>query len=451
MYPIASRDHDDRDTVASRGRERLRKSQLVDHRPLHTRITSDRLRRGPVRAVGVVAFTAATVLMASAYANAEPPDAGPSCPDLYVFGVQGTSESSRTADPQSTTGMVGQIFGSITHDGTIGYQEIGYDAAFGGAPGTGPGQSTFTASASEAGQKLGDAATSFHAQCPATRIGFVAFSQGAGVVSDFARDVGAGRTSIPPDRVAGVAVLSDWTRPPGAEPIPGRPGQTSTDPVPGTEATASSQVQFRPVPSTAGIAPNIEDFGDLTGHVVEICIPGDLSCDAPPHAQLLRAAGGVVAQADLHDPIAAVGTLAATASAAVSNAATTAVLDDVQIDQGQVNYLPAETISARIADGADPRNGTPTPQQQQDAAARIAQVAAAVAADPLGQIPRLAGQIGAAIDDNLAANADLANPATLARYAGVVANHTGYANSGDTQRVATWLDALSHDIGQAAP
>ncbi|MBO0878814.1 MAG: cutinase family protein [Mycobacterium sp.] len=398
-------------------------------------------------AVGAMVCTAAAIAMAPASAAAAP--AAPTCPDLFVLGVQGTSESNPAADPLATTGMIGQVFGPLANNRNIGHTTIPYVAAFGGAPGTGLDSTPFATSQAQAEQHLDATATSKSAQCPSTSLAFVGFSQGGGVVADYARKIGAGATSIRPDRVAGVAAISDWTRAPGGDRIPGRPGQTTPDPPAGTTGVATSHVHLPPVPTSGGIGANTTGFGSLTGHVAEICAAGDLSCDAPPHAELLRAAGGIAAQADLHDPVAAAATLSAGASRALVSAKASLALNDLHVEGGQVNYVPAEPASQRLADAADPRHAQPTPDQQRAADGRIAQAVAAVAADPVRQLPRLGGQIGAAIGANLAANADLTNPATLAKYGNVVASHTGYGARGDTQKVSEWVGAMAHDIERA--
>ncbi|MBF6171149.1 cutinase family protein [Nocardia blacklockiae] len=369
-----------------------------------------------------------------------------SCPDLYVLGVQGTSESSSAADPSAISGMIGTVFGPmLAQEGVIGHATIPYPAGFGGAPGTGPSTESFAASVTEAGDRLDAAAADVVARCPETRIAVAAYSQGAGGAADFARRVGAGQGPVNSDQVAGVALLSDWTRPYGPDPIPGRPGQTSPDPVPGTDGAATTQIHFGPVPASGGIGSESEGFGDLTGRVAEICTPGDLSCDAPENAQAFRAAAGLAAQADLRDPISAAHSLGEAWSSAASKASTTVVLDDLHVDQGQVNLVPAESLSERVADAADPREPMPTSDQQQAVAAKFGEAVAAVVTDP-AQIPRLAGQVGAAIAANLADNAALADPATWARIATTVAAHTSYAANGASQQVADWFASAARDL-----
>ena len=414
---------------------------------LSRRAKAGRRARAGLATLGAAGCTAAVMAMVSPQAMADTPAPVTACPDLVVLGVQGTGESSPTADPLAITGMIGHVFGPLlARDPSVGHVTIPYAAGFGGAPGTGPSNLPFATSATEAGERLDATASDIVVRCPGTRLALVGFSQGGGVVSEEARRIGAGDSSVSADRVGGVAIISDWTRPNGGEQIPGRPGQVSPDPPPGADNNESSPVAFAPVPFSGGIAPDAGDFGALTGRVAEFCTAGDLSCDAPAHAEVLRAAGGVAARANLSDPLTAAQSLTSVAASAVSETTAAVVLDDVYVANGQVSYSPSQPISTRLADAADPRQAPPTPDQQQAASEGISQAAAAIVADPLGQIPRLAGQISAAINDNLAANADLADPAAIARYAGVVGSHTSYAANGVTRQVADWFADMSRDL-----
>ncbi|MEV0297039.1 cutinase family protein [Nocardia sp. NPDC050710] len=406
-------------------------------------------RSAHVGAWGAVAVTAAAVVAAGSGAAAAEDGAVPlaGCPGLLVIGVQGTSESSPTASPTLDTGMLGTMFGPMLSRGVdIDRVYIGYSASFGGAVGTGPGVQPYADSTAQARARLDATAAEAIAQCPGTQLAVAGFSQGAAVVSGFAQDVGAGHGPVPADRIAGVALLSDPTRPSGGEPIPGRPGQVTPDPAPGTDGTTTSQVRLAPVPPSGGIADTGTHFDALEGRVGEFCAPHDLACDAPDNAAALQVAAGVAAQADLRDPITAVGSLAVAWQAAASEAGNEVILADVTVEAGQVNYVPGKTVSQRLAEAADPTAADPGPQQAQAAADKTGQVVAAIAADPLGQIPRLVGQIGAAIGAELAANADLFNPATLMHYASAITSHTSYGASGQTANAADWFAAVSHDL-----
>jgi hypothetical protein len=376
---------------------------------------------------------------------------GQDCPALYVLGVQGTSESSPTADPFADSGMLGEMFRPMLAEGAgIQRAYVPYVASFGGAIGTGPGTDPYARSVQAADAALDAMASQVVARCPHTMLAVAGYSQGAQALSDFAQRVGSGQGPVPPDRIAGIALISDPARPHDEGPLPGRPGQTTPSPAPSTNGATVAGMQIPQVPQSGGIADRGADFGALTGRVAEFCTPGDLACDAPGRAAALRTAAGIAARADLRDPVAVVSSLAAASSQTFAEASAQALLSDVTVDGGQVDYRPVETISQRLADAADPRSPVSTVEQTQAAHDKVNAVVAAVVADPVGQIPRLVGQIGAAVGTNIDANDDLLNPAVLLHYSDVVARHDGYGATGQTATAADWFAGLSHDLAAGA-
>ncbi|MBU3063099.1 PE-PPE domain-containing protein [Nocardia sp. NEAU-G5] len=389
--------------------------------------------------LGSAALVAAALGVGTGTAAADT-GAGPlpeGCRALVVIGIQGTGQSS--PDPQADTGMLGSILGPLAHDNDMAQVFIPYPASFGSVPGTPPGP-TFAASALQAQTRLDVTAADVAAQCPTSRIAVVGYSQGAGAATDFARREGAGTGPVPSDRIAGIAAISDWTRPPGPNAVPGRPGQQSPDPVPGTSGTSTKSVRLAPVPADGGIASNPQDFGTVNGRVVEICADGDLACNAPDNADAVKFAAGVAAHTDFRDPITAVTSAGAAVSGALSTATTQTLLDDVNVQGGQVDYLPGRSISDRVAQAAVSPDPAPPAQQAQAAAAKMQQVIGAVVADPIGQLPHLAAQLAAAIGPNLAANA--ADGTALVRLAGSIGPHDSYTAN---PQVTQWMSALAHD------
>ena len=379
-----------------------------------------------------------------------PVPAAADCPWLMVLEVSGTGESSQSADPHVSAGMLGTMIPPMLAAGTnIGHLEIPYDSSFGGAPGTGAGRAPFISSVQHAVTQLSTTAHEIASRCPFTKEAIVGYSQGAIAAAEFARQIGSGRDGLA-DRIAGVALVSDGTRPPGPNPFPGDPGRITPAPAPGTTGTATTRIQIAPPPASAGLATGTAGFGTLDDRVAEFCARGDLACDAPHQAAALRTAAGLAASADLHDPIAAATTLGAAWQKTAASTTTAVTLDDIHLDGNNVNYRPSQTISDRLAAAADPRTPPPSPQQLQATSDKLARVASAVIADPIRQIPQLAGQIGAALGANTAANADLLNPATIAGYADTLGHHTGYGSDGTTQHVGTWFAALSNDIAGGA-
>ncbi|WP_280186528.1 MULTISPECIES: cutinase family protein [Nocardia] len=388
----------------------------------------------------------------SVSAGLGPNDAVPvrHCPGLLVLGVQGTGESTPTANPDVTGGMLGTMVGPMLAQGVdIEQVVIPYEASFGGAPWTGPGTAPFAASVDQATARLNATAAEVVSQCPQTMLAVAAYSQGAVAAAEFARQVGAGQGPVPADRVAGVALFSDGTRAAGGAPFPGAPGQMTPSPAPGTDGAATSQVRFSVPPASGGITPNEIGFGALSGRVAEFCAPGDLACDAPGRAAVLRTAAGLVARANLHDPLAVVSSVGAAWQQTTAAATSAVVLNDIQVDGSGVNYVPASSVSDRIADAADPRTPVPGADQVQATADKVNSIVAAVAVDPLRQLPQLAAQIGSAVQAEMAANADLLNPSTILSYADPVGSHTSYSADGATQQAAAWFGALSRDIARS--
>ncbi|MFF2085422.1 cutinase family protein [Nocardia sp. NPDC058176] len=381
---------------------------------------------------------------------AQPPSPGPSCPALWVLGVQGTGESSPAASPTADTGMLGHLLGPVAGaaPGLVARSYVAYVASFGGAIGTGGGTDPYTHSAGQGVAALSATAAQIAADCPNTALAAAGYSQGAQVVSSFAQAVGAGEGPVASDRIAGIALYSDPDRAPGSPVIPGRPGQLTPDPAPGTSGAAVSGVVISTAPASGGgIATTAgADYGALTGRVVDVCVEGDLSCSAPERAVLLRVAAQLAAQADLRDPIAALGSIQALLSVALGDAWTTLVNNDFHLGPGFVDYVPAASLAQRLIDAADSRTPAPTAPEAAAASARWAQITAVVAADPITQLPNLAARLSAAWGQLVTDNADLLDPAVLLRFADIPGHHTGYAASGQLASGVAWMTALAHDL-----
>ncbi|MFF0532631.1 MULTISPECIES: cutinase family protein [Nocardia] len=400
--------------------------------------------------VAAATFVAALGPTNAGPATAQPELVGLSCPALWVLGVQGTSESSPGASETADSGMLGHLLGPVAADdpSLVARSYISYPASFGGAPGTGGGTAPYAASASAGLNTLLSESERVAAICPGTSQAIVGYSQGAQVASGFAQMVGAGEGPVAAARVAAVILYSDPDRAPGSPVIAGRPGQTSPDPAPGTSGAAVSRVNLSTaVASGGGIATTSGvDYGALTGRVADICVEGDLSCAAPDHAALLRIAAQLAAQADLRDPIAAVGSIQNLLSGALGDAWTSLVLNDFQTGPGTVAYVPAASLAQRLIDAADSRTPAPGPDETAAATARWAEITATVASNPLTTLPPLAAGLSAAWGQLVSDNADLINPAVLLRYTDIPARHTGYAANGTIASGAAWLTAAAHDL-----
>ncbi|WP_406279425.1 cutinase family protein [Nocardia sp. NBC_00881] len=402
------------------------------------------------RTAAVAAMTTAIgmVSVATGTGSAEAVPIGPGCPALYVLGVQGTGQSSPTADPLADTGVVGALIAPVLSaaPGLVQRSYIPYGAGFGGAvPGGGP--DPYVVSVTDARRQLDAAVTQIADTCPGTMIAGIGYSQGAQSMSSFARDIGAGTGPVGPERIAGIALYAHPDRALGAPIFPGRPGQTAPDPAPGTSGAAVSAVQIGNLPAGGGgIADGETSYGALTGRVADVCADGDLACSAPARAALLRVGAEIAAQADLRDPLAAIGSLNALFSTALGDAWTTVVLNDFQVSGGNVDYAPQLGLAGRLIDAADPRIPAPRPEEVGAAAERWNEITATVAANPIGLLLKLAGQLGAAWGQLVADNADLLDPAVWVHYADTVTRHNSYAIDGQLNSGVAWMVALAHDI-----
>lgn len=377
------------------------------------------------------------------------PDPDPGCPALWVLGVQGTGQSSPNASRTDDTGMLGALIGPVTAaaPGLVRHTYVPYAAGFGGAPGAGGGVEPYSRSVVDVIAELGTEAHHIEDQCSGvTELALVGYSQGAQAVSQLARAIGAGNGPVPADKVAAVALYANPERRAGGPVLPGRPGQVTPDPAPGTSGAAVSTVQVGTPPvAGSGIADDDAEYGALSGRVLDICADGDLACSAPEHAAFLRIGALIAAQADLSNPIGAVGSLQQLLSQALGSAWTTIVLDDVAVSAATVDYAPRKTLAQRVIDGSDPRIPAPSPERAAEAGQRWTELTATVAAHP-AELLKLAGQLAGAWGQLLADNGDLANPAVWARLAGTVAAHDGYAAAGQLGSGIAWLVAVAHDL-----
>lgn len=401
-----------------------------------------------VAAAAVAAVVGAATVTATAsagFANAVPING---CPALYLLGVQGTGQSSPTADPLADTGVVGSLIGPVVSavPGWVQRAYIGYEAGFGGIV-PGGGADPYVSSVSGARANLDAAAAQIIDACPNTMLAGVGYSQGAQAMASFARDVGSGNGPVPPDQVAGIALYANPDRGQLEPVFPGRPGQTVPDAAPGTTGTAVSTVQVLTAPAGgAGIATTSDGYGELTGRVADICSDGDLACSAPGQAALLRLGAELFAQADLTNPIGALTTLSSALSSALGDTWNTVVLHDFQTGPGNVDYAPQTSLGDRLVDAGDPR--TPSPDVAA-ASARWNEILAAVAANPVAVVPKLFAQLSAAWAQLAVENAELVNPVTWWRFADTVGRHNGYALTGQMNSGIAWMVALAHDIAGA--
>ncbi|MFD0361155.1 cutinase family protein [Nocardia sp. GCM10030253] len=459
----------------------------------------------------LVAFSVAVVTATTGTSAAAPSNpAGPStnvpidsCPALYALGIQGTGESSPDAAPTTDTGMLSTVFrpmlAKASDPGLVDRAYVPYEAGFGGV--TAGGAVPYSESVSGGLTRLRSMAKTVADRCANTRFAVVGYSQGAHVASMFAQEIGQGRGELPAEKVAAVALFGDPTRNPGAPLFPGAPGKAAPDAAPGTAGDQLASLAALPQAPAAGggIGPERDkaaNFGALTGRVASFCMAGDLACDAPQGAPILKAVANVVGQVELSggDPIASLVSISQALAFTSIKTVTKVAGEDIQGNSiANLSLSPKKSISQRLADAADPRTPLDIPAAIQGLLkvgmiglnsvvtvvkaiinpASIGQLATAGLADPvagllllgtrlLGAIPqlippttgvRLVTQAFDAVVQNITDNSELLDITTWTRYWDTVQRHTGYGTAAvsangaaPTQFVADWFAAVARDV-----
>ncbi|WP_216897346.1 cutinase family protein [Nocardia alni] len=470
-----------------------------------------RTRRRPVARYlplgGAVVVTAVLVLGCIGTAAADPVGdlTKDGCPVLYALGVQGTGQSSPNAPVSTDTGMLSEVFGPLQAEADAAHVKVArayvpYEASFGGLDGpSNPDSQSYAQSVQGGLDTLNTMVGRIMAACPATRIAVAGYSQGAHVVSMWAKQVGTGSGSVPAAQVAGVALFGDPVRAPDSPPFPGRPGQNRPDAVPGTSGSAVHGLEQLLPASTSGegIGPDrdqVDDFGALNGRVFIECASGDLACAAPDHAPILKAVANIAGQADSGgDPLRALWSVTQALAFTTIKTATATINQDVQGDSlSDLSITPGESLSQRVADASDPRTAL-DPGDVVQAALRvatigfnsvaavaeslltpdtIAQVATAGLTNPvaglavfgeklLGALPQLMppetaiGLVKSAFQvvvGNISDNRDLVNTAVWAKYSDAITKHDSYGQTpitanghSGTRYAADWFAAAARD------
>ncbi len=463
-----------------------------------------RIVRACVVSRGLSAAIATSLVAAGVSAGvaaAESTESG-GCPGLIALGVQGTGESAPDADARTDSGFLGDNVLTplmVRAAGKADRLYVAYPAGFGGA--TSGSSEPYSESVATGLKNLKELATEQLSRCPSSYLAIVGYSQGAHVASMFAQEAGRGGGSVPADRVAAVALFADPTRNPDAPLFPGAPGRNVPDAAPGTSGDAVRSVtpMSEATATGGGIGPERDvaaDFGSLTGRVASWCTTGDLACDAPSGAPILRVVTNLVGQSDLTDPLKALQSVSeALAFTAFKTAVTVADEDVTGTSLASLSLNPQKSLSERVAEASDPRttvdtdatiralfkvatiglNAVTTLAQTLLTPANITELISAGLANPgaaialFGQklaaaVPevmppattsRLVQQAFTAVEQNVTDNKELLDLATWTKFSDTVARHVSYqttpTNSGSTATAATveWLTAVAEDIAAA--
>ncbi|WP_170160815.1 cutinase family protein [Nocardia puris] len=311
-----------------------------------------------LRAVAAI-LAAATLVGAAANASAAPGVVAPlgaTCPVLSVIGVQGTDESSREAAVGVDTGVLGVVLGPLAAGGervARTYLPYGYDEDGTRAP--------YAQATAAARERLEQTAIGILQRCPETRLAAVGYAHGAVPVQWWARDIGAGNSRIPADRIAAIALLANPNRAPGTPVLPGRPGARTPDAVPGTDGAHVGAVEvLASAPAGGGITAHSEsaaptEYGALTGRVADWCAAGDATCDTPADSPLAATVANLAARSSLGDPIAAIGTIAQALTRTAFRTATTVINEDLHgTTLDTLSYRPQASLGQRLVEASAP-------------------------------------------------------------------------------------------------
>ncbi|WP_036529174.1 cutinase family protein [Nocardia sp. CNY236] len=458
--------------------------------------------------VAVIAVAVGAVMAATQNAAAQPTSTQ-GCPVLLVIGVQPIEQASADTAADTDSGMLGQLFRPLLTKAGGGsvqrlYVRVGSPAraANPSAAGDVPYDQIISAGVSE----LSQTAREFLSRCPRGQLAVAGDGQGAQVAAQFAQQVGAGSSTVPADRVAGIAVFGDPSRSASATLFPGRPGKTVPDAAPGTPGERVGRIQAmsqkpltgRGIGSQRGAAV---DFGALAGRVASFCIAGDLACDAPERAPILQVVANISSAADQSggDPLRALASVTQALAFTAIKTATNVVNHDIKGNSLASLSLSSRTsLSGRVAEASDPNtpldidavlkavlkvgtialNSVVTVAKSVITPANIAEIAAAGLANPaagmavlgqklLGAIPelippttasRLVNQAFEALVSNVADNAGLVETAAGVKYSDVITRRGAYTTNpvgadGATpvQFTADWFTAIVHDLAAAHP
>ncbi|WP_429426618.1 cutinase family protein [Nocardia sp. GAS34] len=423
------------------------------------------------------------------------------CPALYVLAVQGPDQAPPDAGPTTDSGALGAFFTSLASpDDEIqrAYVPYGHNADGAVLP--------YDQAVSTAAGQLGTWAHDVVTRCSRTRIAAIGYGDGAAAVSAFAHQVGAGTGPVPAEKVVAVALFANPARASGTPVFPGRPpGQTTPNSPPGLPASSTSGITFTDVSVTgSGIGQTASGpaaYGTLTGRLVDLCAPGDLSCGTPAGTPIEQTIHNIAAQSNLHDPISAITTVAQALAGTVWKTAVGVASQDIQGDSlDQLSYQPTQSLGQRLAVASNPNTPMPGPDQILGALFRlgtiglstavsiavkvfspatIAELATVGLANPGAAIAdlgvKLAGAVAelvppqtalgwlnqafTAVTSTVTNGSDLYGVATQAQYSDTTTSSgQAYTTTSASPQgtpaftaVATWLTALAHTIVATEP
>ena len=221
-------------------------------------------------------------------------------------------------------------------------------------------RSTTAAGKEKTNQTIAD----IHKKCPATKVALVGDNQGAAIVSEISRDIGAGKGVIEPNLVAGVATFADPTRgkdqptvASGADAPAAAPGTSGRNVSAATEGFASETTEGTGL-ATVAEKESPRGYGELSDRTVSWCAEGDTRCGVKKPAPLTRLAEVTNKDVDFaKNPEGSVRHIADVLGPAVALAGAETLAEDVNFGSNGFTFNRAEsaekTLIGRIADNSE--------------------------------------------------------------------------------------------------
>jgi hypothetical protein len=453
-----------------------------------------------VRTVAAMVAATIPVLFLAPVAKGEP--AQQDCPQLMAIGIQGPGQAADDTGPRTDSGLLGEIFRPLvtTEDGAFERVYVRFHAELNAVTAEG-GPTPYEQSVDRAVAAVRQTASDFLARCPQSRIAVAGSAHAAQVASLFAQQVGRGGSGIAPDRIAAVAMFGDPTRSAKTPTLPGATGQTRPDVVPGTAGqavTGLAALSQQPA-AGGGISPtrtSSTGFGSLTRRVASFCVSGDLACDAPENAPILKIVSNIVGAAGDAggDPLRALASVTQALAFTAIKTVTNVVNNDLQGNSlASLSLAPNTSLSQRVAEASDPRtplditnvlkavlkvgtiaiNAVVTVAKAVVTPANIAEIAAAGLSNPgaglavlgqklLGALPqlippstgtRLVGQAFQAVVSNVTDNAALIDTTNWVKFSDTIDRQGAYLNTPITETgqapakyTTDWFSAIITDL-----
>lgn len=221
-------------------------------------------------------------------------------------------------------------------------------------------RSTTAAGKEKTNQTIAD----IHKKCPTTKVALVGDNQGAAIVSEISRDIGAGKGVIEPNLVAGVATFADPTRgkdqptvASGADAPAAAPGTSGRNVSAATEGFASETTEGTGL-ATVAEKESPRGYGELSDRTVSWCAEGDTRCGVKKPAPLTRLAEVTNKDVDFaKNPEGSVRHIADVLGPAVALAGAETLAEDVNFGSNGFTFNRAEsaekTLIGRIADNSE--------------------------------------------------------------------------------------------------